>query len=67
MKLTNKQYDIAKNIITIAIPAINVCIAALGGLYGFDTKVIIGTISALTACAGAILGVSSKNYQEDKE
>lgn len=62
MKLSNKQYDIAKKWITLYIPALITLISVLGVLYGFDTTKLTGTIAALDTFAGTILGVSSKNY-----
>lgn len=67
MKLTNKQYDIAKTTVTIVAPAAITLISALGALYGFDATVINGTIAALATFAGTVLGISSKNYQEDNK
>lgn len=62
MKLSNQQYDIAKRIITVVIPAFIALLTALGGIYKFDPSTIIGTISALTVFAGVVLGISSNNY-----
>lgn len=67
MKLTNKQYDIAKTVVTIIAPATITLISALGALYGFDATVINGTISIVTAFVGTVLGISSKNYQKENE
>lgn len=67
MKLTNKQYDVAKTTVTIVAPAAITLISALGALYGFDATVINGTIAALATFAGTVLGISSKNYQEDNK
>lgn len=67
MKLTNKQYDIAKQIITVVIPAFIALLTALGGIYKFDPSTIIGTISALTVFAGVVLGISSNNYAKTQE
>lgn len=66
MKLSNKQYDIAKNIITVVVPAFLALLTALGGIYNFDPATAIGTISAVTAFAGVVLGVSSANYKKDQ-
>lgn len=67
MKLSNKQYDIAKRIITVVIPAFIALLTALGGIYKFDPSTIIGTISALTVFAGVVLGISSNNYAKTQE
>ncbi|MDT2614252.1 phage holin [Enterococcus dongliensis] len=62
MKLSNKQSDFIKRFLTIGVPGITACIVTLGGLYGFDTKVIVGTITALATLSGVILNVVSNNY-----
>lgn len=67
MILTDKQYQFAKQLLTIAVPGIVTLIAALGGLYGFDTKVINGTITAVATFAGVLLQVFSKNYDKEKK
>lgn len=67
-KLTNKQYDLIKRSLTMGVPGITACIVTLGGLYGFETKVIVGTITALATLAGVFLNVVSNQYQsENKE
>lgn len=62
MKLTNKQYDFAKTVITQWSPALAVLIAGIATLYGWDATKIVGLISLVTAFAGVVLGVSSNNY-----
>nr|DAV09578.1 MAG TPA: holin [Caudoviricetes sp.] len=62
MNLTNKQYDLAKRVVTIVAPAAITLITGLGALYKFDTTAITGTIALLTTFAGTVLGISSKNY-----
>lgn len=66
MKLNNKLYDILKWILLILTPALTLLITTLGGLYNFDTKVINGTISAIATFLGALIGVSSSNYNKNK-
>lgn len=68
MKLTNKQYDVAKRAITVWAPATITLITGLGSLYRIDVTVVAGTLALATTFAGTVLGVSSKNYhQEDKQ
>lgn len=67
MNLTNKQYDIAKKAVTVVAPAAITLITGLGALYKFDTTAITGTIALLTTFAGTVLGISSKNYQDQKQ
>lgn len=62
MKLSNKQYDFIKRFLTIGVPGITAFIVTLGGLYGFDTKVIVGTITALATLSGVLLNLVSNNY-----
>lgn len=62
MNLTNKQYDLAKRVVTIVAPAAITLITGLGALYKFDTTAITGTIALLTTFAGTVLWISSKNY-----
>lgn len=66
MKLNNKLYDILKWILLILTPALTLLITTLGGLYNFDTKLINGTISAVATFLGALIGVSSSNYNKNK-
>lgn len=62
--MTDKMYDILKWIIVIVSPALITLITTLGELYGFESAVICGTISALTVFAGAVLQISSANYKK---
>lgn len=67
-KLSNKQYDLIKRLLTMGVPGVTAFIVTLGGLYGFETKVIVGTITALATLAGVFLNVISNQYQnENKE
>ena len=67
MQLSNKFYDIAKYILLVCVPALNVLIAGLGALYGWDVKLIVGTISLIATFFGTILKISSDNYNKNKE
>ncbi|HFU4377218.1 TPA: phage holin [Streptococcus suis] len=67
MKLTNKEYDLAKRIVTVVVPAVITLITGLGALYKFDTSVITGTIALLATFLGTVLGISSKNYHKENQ
>ena len=67
MKLTNKQYDLAKKALTVGVPAATAFIVTMGGLYGFQTEIIVGTITAAATLAGVLLNVASSQYQDDKK
>lgn len=67
MKFSNKVYDILKWIAQIVLPAIGTLYFALAGIWGFPYgEQIVGTITAIDAFLGAILGISSANYNKDK-
>ena len=63
MNLTNKQYDIAKKVVTVVAPALITLITTIGALYKIDTTLINGIIPAVTTFAGTVLGISSNKYQ----
>lgn len=67
MKLTNKQYDVAKHTLLVITPAFITLLAVLGKLYNFETETLIGTITALAAFTGSVLGIASSKYQEAQE
>ena len=67
MKMTNRQYDSAKKILTLGIPAITVFVVTMGGLYHFSTDIIVGTITAGATLAGVFLNIASNRYREDKK
>lgn len=64
MKLSNTVYDIAKYILLVLVPAVEVLIATLGTIYGFDTEIIILTIAAFATFFGSALKISSDNYNK---
>ena len=67
MNLTNRQYDIAKKAVTVVAPALITLITTIGALYKIDTTLINGIIAAVTTFAGTVLGISSKNYQDQNQ
>ena len=65
MKLCNKTYDVLKWIAQLALPAAGTLYAALAGIWGFPyTEQVMGTILAVDTFLGAILGISSANYNK---
>lgn len=62
---TNKTYDILKIICTIVLPALGTLYAALAGIWGFPyAEAVVGTIAALTTFLGALLGISTHEYNK---
>lgn len=65
MILNDKVYNTIKWILLTVIPALNILIATLCGLYGWTWgNIVIGTIDAIAAFVGAIIGVGSIKYQK---
>lgn len=67
MRISNSTYDTLKWLTTIVLPAIGTLYFALSGIWGFPYgEQIVGTITALVTFFGVILGISTKQYNEDK-
>ncbi|MBE6171063.1 MAG: holin [Enterococcus casseliflavus] len=66
MKLTNKQYNLAKKVLTVGVPGIAAFIVTMGGLYGFKTEIIVGTITAVATLAGIFLNIASDQYEKEQ-
>ena len=74
MKLSNKVYDILKFVAQILLPALGALYFGLSQLWGFPyAEEIVGTITLIDTFLGAILGISTHNYnralkaEEDRE
>ena len=65
MKLNNKLYDILKWVAILALPAFTAFYSALGGIWGFAfTSEITQTLQALQVLLGALIGISTLNYEQ---
>jgi hypothetical protein len=66
MLVSNKTYDILKWVAQILLPAIGTLYFALAGIWGFPYgEQVVGTITAIDAFLGAILGISTKMYNKE--
>ena len=66
MKLSNKTYDILKWIAQIVLPALGTLYFALSTIWGLPYgEQIVGTITAIDAFMGALLGISAHNYNKE--
>ena len=66
-KMDNDQYDILKYIAQIVIPAVGTLYFALSGIWGLPYgDQIVGTLTAIDAFLGVILGISTANYNKDR-
>ena len=67
MKMDNKVYDILKWVAQVVLPAIATLYFALAQIWGFPYgEQIVGTITAIDAFLGALLGLSTIQYNKDK-
>ncbi len=65
--MSNKVYDVLKYIAQIVLPAVGTFYFALAGIWGFPFgEEIVGTITALDTFLGAILMISSANYNKEE-
>ena len=68
MKMSNKTYDILKDIALYVMPALATLILTLGGIWGIPyAEAIAATITAIDTFLGAILKISSNNYAKEQE
>lgn len=67
MKLSNKTYDILKYIAQIVLPALGTLYFALASIWGLPYgEQIVGTITAIDAFLGALLGISTAKYNKEE-
>lgn len=65
MKMSDKVYDVLKWIAQILLPAIGTLYFALAQIWGFPyAEQIVGTITAIDAFLGVILGISTYQYKK---
>ena len=67
-RLSNSIYDLLKYVAQIVLPAIDTLYFALASIWGLPYgEQIVGTITAIDCFLGALLGVSTYQYNKDKE
>lgn len=63
--MSNKTYDLLKEIAQIRLPAIATLYFTLASIWGFPyVEQIVGTISAIDVFLGAILKISTIQYNK---
>ena len=63
--MSNKVYDILKWVALIFLPALGTLYFALSSIWGLPYgEQIVGTITAIDAFLGALLGISNINYKK---
>lgn len=65
--MSNKVYDVLKFIAQIVLPALATMYVTIAGLWGLPlAKEISGTIMAVDTFMGAVLMISSANYNKEE-
>lgn len=65
--IPNKVYDILKWVVIIVLPAFGTFYSTLGGIWGLPyANEIVKTISAITLFLGAVLCISTAQYNKTK-
>lgn len=66
--MSNKTYDVLKYIAQIVLPAIGTLYFALASIWGLPYgEQIVGTITAIDAFLGALLGISTMKYNKEEK
>lgn len=66
--LSNENYDRAKWVAQVGLPALGTFIFALSQLYNWDWgAVAVGTITAVDVLLGSLLGLASREYNKSFE
>ena len=66
--MSNKTYDILKYVAQIVLPAIGTLYFALASIWGLPYgEQIVGTITAIDAFLGALLGISTMKYNKEEK
>lgn len=64
--MSNKVYDILKFVALIFLPALGTLYFAISQIWGLPFgEEVVGTITAIDAFLGALLGVSSASYRKN--
>lgn len=65
--MNNKTYDVLKWVAQILLPAVATLYFAIAQIWGFPYgEEIVGTITAIDAFLGALLGISTYQYNKDR-
>lgn len=68
MKLSDKMYDILKWLTLICIPAFTTAYVGLAGVWGFPfAEEVAKTSAVVCTLLGALLGISTAQYNKDKK
>ena len=64
--LSNQTYDLLKWVAQFLLPAAGTLYFALAGIWGFPYgEEVVGTITAVDAFLGVVLGISTAQYNKE--
>lgn len=67
MKFSDSLYNFLKWFCLICLPAISTFLFALGNIFDWNfTDQVTGVIAAVTTLIGALIGISTANYNKSK-
>lgn len=67
MKLASNVYDVLKWVVMIVIPALTTAYVGLSAIWGFPyAEEIAKTSAVICTLLGALLGISTAQYNKDK-
>lgn len=62
--VSNKTYDIIKQLVQKGLPALGALYAGLAVIWGLPNgEEVVGSIALLTVCLGVFLGISDRRYE----
>jgi hypothetical protein len=65
--MSNKAYDVLKKVAQVWLPALGTLYFALASIWGLPYgEAIVGTITAVDAFLGAVLGISTHLYNKQQ-
>lgn len=68
MKLSNKLYDVLKWVVMIALPALTTAYVGMAAIWGWPYATEVAKTSAvICTLLGALLGISTAEYNKDKQ
>ena len=68
MKLNNSAYDFLKWVAQLLLPGLATLYFALSSIWGLPYgEEIVGTITAIDAFLGVVLGISNVQYRKENE
>lgn len=63
--MSNKMYDILKNLTQLVLPALGTLYFTIAGIWNLPyAEQIVGTITAIVTFLGVLLKISSMNYNK---